>query len=100
VSLQPKPIQHSRLIAASPVYYGWLVLAAGTLGQLMTTPDQTIGVSVFLDPIIAELGLTLACLGMIQVQGAITLGLGFVAIRGLGQGSLSQDTYRPWHEHR
>jgi MFS family permease len=132
VSLQPKPIQHSRLIAASPVYYGWVVLVAGTLGQLMTTPGQTIGVSVFLDPIITDLRLTrslvsllyllgtlsgslilpfvgrfidrrgprvavgaiaalfaLACLGMSQVQGAITLGLGFVAIRGLGQGSLS-----------
>lgn len=132
MSLQPKPIRQSRLISASPVYYGWLVLAAGTLGQLMTTPGQTIGVSVFLDPIIRDLGLTrslvsllyllgtlsgslilpfigrfidrqgprvvvgaiaalfaLACLGMSQVQGAITLGLGFVAIRGLGQGALS-----------
>ncbi|MGF1571152.1 MAG: hypothetical protein ACFCVD_24265 [Nodosilinea sp.] len=128
---QQSPIQQSRLIAASPVYYGWLVLAAGTLGQLMTTPDQTIGVSVFLDSIITDLGLirstvsllyllgtlsgslillfvgrfidrrgprvavgaiaalfALACLGMGQVRGPIALGLGFVAIHGLGQGAL------------
>jgi len=30
----------------------------------------------------------LACVGMGLVQGVITLGLGFIAIRGLGQGAL------------
>ncbi|MFP5268973.1 MFS transporter [Coleofasciculus sp.] len=30
----------------------------------------------------------LACVGMGLVQGLVTLGLGFIAIRGLGQGSL------------
>ncbi|WP_254977291.1 MFS transporter [Cyanobium sp. ATX 6A2] len=97
----------------------------------MTTPGQTVGVSVFLDPIIDDLGLTrslvsllymlgtltgslalpwigrgidrfgtrravvaiavlfsLACGGMALVQGVVTLGLGFIAIRGLGQGAL------------
>lgn len=126
-----KPIQPSRLMAASPVYYGWVVLAAGTLGLLMTTPGQTVGVSVFLDSMIADLGLSrsvvsflyllgtlggsltlpwvgrlidrrgprvaviaiaalfaLACVGMGLVQGVVTLALGFVAIRGLGQGAL------------
>ncbi|MBF2014930.1 MAG: MFS transporter [Rivularia sp. T60_A2020_040] len=128
---ETKPVKHSRLIAASPIYYGWVVLMAGTLGMLMTTPGQTVGVSVFLDKIITELGLTrstvsllymfgtlggsftlpfigrfidrkgpryaviaiallfaLACVGMGFVQGLITLGLGFIAIRGLGQGAL------------
>lgn len=104
------------------VYYGWIILAAGTLGLLMTTPGQTVGVSVFLDSIIEDLGLSrslvsllyllgtfsgslilpfvgrfidqrgprvvvgiiatlfaIACLGMGQVQGAITLGLGIRA---------------------
>jgi sugar phosphate permease len=126
-----KPVKHSRLIAASPIYYGWVVLMAGTLGMLMTTPGQTVGISVFLDKIIAELGLTrstvsllymlgtlggsfslpfigrlidrkgpryavvaiaflfaLACVGMGFVRGLVTLGLGFIAIRGLGQGAL------------
>lgn len=131
MSVEPRSIRHSRLIAASPVYYGWLVIVAGTLGMLMTTPGQTVGVSVFLDKIIADLGLSrslmsllymlgtlvgsftlpwigrfidrrgprvavvaiatlfaLACVGMGLVQGAVTLGLGFIAIRGLGQGAL------------
>jgi len=56
VNGEDKPIKYSRLITASPIDYGWVVLAAGTLGMLMTTPGQTVGVSVFLDPIIADLG--------------------------------------------
>lgn len=48
----------SRAIDASPVHYGWVVLVAGTLGMAMTIPGQTVGVSVFLDPIIADLGLS------------------------------------------
>lgn len=131
MSVEHRPVKQSRLIAASPVYYGWVVLIAGTLGMLMTTPGQTVGVSVFLDKIIADLGLSrsvvsllymlgtlggsfslpfvgrfidrrrprgaviaiaslfaLACVGMGFVQGLVTLGFGFIAIRGLGQGSL------------
>jgi len=99
--------------------------------MLMTTPGQTLGVSVFLDPIIRDLGLSrasvslmytlgtlvgsfslpfigrfidrrgprvavvviaalfaLSCVGMGFVGGAVTLLLGFVLIRGLGQGAL------------
>lgn len=125
-------MQQSRLIAASPIHYGWWILGVGTLGMLMTTPGQTVGVSVFLDPILGDLGLSrslasllymlgtlggslalplvgrfidrrgprvavgliaaafaLACVGMGLVQGAGTLALGFIAIRGLGQGALA-----------
>ena len=38
-------LRRSRAIEASPVYYGWVVLAAATLGMAMTTPGQTTGVS-------------------------------------------------------
>jgi len=120
------------MIDRSPVYYGWVVLAVGTLGLVMTTPGQTLGVSVFLDPILADLGadrttvsllytlgtlagaaalpfvgrgldrygprvmvsvvaaaLALACLWMASVGGLASLAIGFVLIRGLGQGALS-----------
>ncbi len=40
------------------VHYGWVVLAAGTFGSFMTLPGQTAGVSVFFDPITAELGIS------------------------------------------
>lgn len=122
----------SRVIAASPVYYGWIVLVAGTLGLAMTIPGQTIGVSAFLDSIIAELGVSrsavslmytfgtlggsfllpfigrfvdrrgprlaviaiasifaLACVWMGGVRNWWMLVIGFVLIRGFGQGALS-----------
>ena len=125
-------MQRSRVIQKSPVYYGWVILVAGTLGLMMTLPGQTVGVSVFLDSIIAELGLSrsavslmytlgtlvasfglpfvgrfidrrgprltvilvsalfaLACVWMGFVQGTLSLFIGFLLIRGLGQGSLS-----------
>jgi MFS transporter, OFA family, oxalate/formate antiporter len=123
--------RRSRAIEASPVYYGWVILAAATLGVIMTMPGQTVGVSAFLDAIIRDLGLSrstvslmyslgtlagacampfvgrwidrrgprlgvtvvaalfaLACFGMSRVNGPAALLLGFVAIRGLGQGAL------------
>jgi MFS family permease len=49
---------HSRLIAASPIHYGWVILAAGTFGSFMTLPGQTAGVSVFFDPVTADLGIS------------------------------------------
>lgn len=59
----------SRLIDRSPVHYGWVVLGASTVGMAMTIPGQTVGVSVFLDTIIADLGLTRSA-----VSGAYTIG--------------------------
>ncbi len=129
--LQADP-QRSRVIERTPFYYGWVILLAGTFGIMMTTPGQTVGVSVFLDKIIADLGLpratvsllytvgtligsfslpfvgrfidrrgprlavilitslfALACVWMGFVSGLVGLLVGFILIRGLGQGALS-----------
>ncbi|MGF1574689.1 MAG: MFS transporter [Cyanophyceae cyanobacterium] len=131
-SLAPSaPAMSSRVIDRIPFHYSWVILAAGTFGLMMTIPGQTIGVSVFLDPMIADLGLSrsqvslmymvgtlvaslwlsfvgrfidrkgprlavviisglfaCACVGMGFVNGLVTLGLGFLTIRALGQGGL------------
>ncbi|WP_161535762.1 MFS transporter [Bradyrhizobium sp. LCT2] len=42
----------------SALHYGWIVLGAGTFGSFMTLPGQTAGVSVFFDPITADLGIS------------------------------------------
>lgn len=110
---------------------GWRVLGFATLTGALTGPGQTIGVSVFVDHFIADLGLSrsgvstayligtlvaafglpivgqqidsrgvrtamtaigvafgAALIAMSGVQGFVTLIIGFVAIRLLGQGSL------------
>ncbi len=48
----------SRVINASPVYYGWIVVLAASVGMAMTIPGQTVGVSLFIDGIMAELSLS------------------------------------------
>src|SRR5712675_751390 len=47
-----------QVIKATPVHYGWVILAAGTFGSFMTLPGQTAGVSVFFDPITVDLGIS------------------------------------------
>ncbi len=125
-------IRSSRLVKTSPIYYGWVILLAGMIGVIMTSPGQTYAISVFIDYFIADLGVSrslvstlytvgtltasfalpfvgrqidrrgsrlmitlisfvfgLACLYMGLINNALMLGLGFLALRMLGQGSLS-----------
>ena len=65
----PRP---SRLVAASPVYYGWVILVVGTLGGAMTSPGQTYAVSVFIDHFIADLGLSRSLVSTLYSAGTLT----------------------------
>ena len=119
------------LVDRSPVYYGWIVWAVGTLGLIATSPGQSFTVSLFFDFFIEDFGLdrttvstlyglgtfmaslsltwvgknidrrgnrqmgviisalfALALAGMSLITGPFMLFIGFLAIRGLGQGSL------------
>jgi MFS family permease len=127
-------------------FAGWRILGLTIITGAMTGPGQTIGVSVFVDHFIADLGLSrsqvstayligtsLAALGlpivgqridrygsrramtiigsafgvalvaMAGVRGFVTLAIGFVLIRLLGQGSLtlvSTVAVTHWFERR
>jgi MFS family permease len=113
-------------------HYGWIILTAGAIGSFMTLPGQTNGVSLFFDPIAADLGLSrgqialaytfgtlagalpapfvgrwidrrgprlaaatiaiamgLACAVMALTWSALTLAIGFAALRGATIGGLS-----------
>ena len=125
------PDQQARIVAWSPVYYGWIILVAAGIGRVMTSPGQTYSVSIFIQHFIQDLGisrslvstlytlgtlggslampfvgrqidrrgpramvavitalLAASCVYMGFVQNAVMLGVGFVLIRMLGQGSL------------
>lgn len=41
-----------------PFFYGYVVLLVGSIGVLVSIPGQTVGVSVFIDPVKDALGLT------------------------------------------
>jgi len=132
LSQQDSPIQPKSIVHRTPFYYGWVIMAIGTFGLIMTSPGQTYSVSVFVELFIADLGMsrsgvsTLYTIGTLTgslalpfvgrqfdqagprrttlliiitfgcatlymgfVRNALMLGLGFVAIRMFGQGSLS-----------
>ena len=125
-------VRDRRLIEGSPVFFGWFVVIAATIGMAMTIPGQTAGLSLFIDALIADLGISratisltytlatvagalalpyvgrqidrfgprravlvisllfgMACWYMGTVGGLVTLAIGFVLMRSLGQGSLS-----------
>lgn len=125
-------IRSSRLISASPIYYGWVMLIVGAIGMILTSPGQTYAVSVFIDYFIDDLGLSRSvistlytigtltagfampfvgrkidkkgpryvmtavvfafgcvCVYMGFVTNAVMVGIGFIGLRLLGQGSLS-----------
>ncbi|MGF1574688.1 MAG: MFS transporter [Cyanophyceae cyanobacterium] len=65
------PIQSSRVIARIPFHYSWIILAVGTFGMMMTIPGQTVGVSVFLDPMIADLGLSRSQVSLMYTLGTL-----------------------------
>ena len=54
-----------------PFFYGWVILFAGTVGILMSMPGQTIGVSLFTDPLISSLGISRNNLSLAYMLGTI-----------------------------
>ena len=62
----------SKLVEATPFYYGWVILAIGTLGGIMTSPGQTYAFSAFLDHFIADLGLSRSLVSTLYTVGTLT----------------------------
>jgi len=67
----------SRLVKASPVYYGWVVWFVALIGAICSSPGQSFSVSLFMDSFIADFGLDRT-----TVSGLYGLGT-FVASLGL-----------------
>lgn len=57
-----------------PFFYGWVIVVVGTLGILCSIPGQTMGVSVFTDVLIRELGLTRMQLSIAYLAGTTMSG--------------------------
>ena len=56
-------------------YYGWAILAAGTIGTIASVPGQTAGVSVFTDHLTDSTGLTRLQLSIAYLVGTGVSGL-------------------------
>ena len=48
---------HSRLVSASPIYYGWIIWLVALVGAICSSPGQSFSVSLFMDFFIEDFGL-------------------------------------------
>jgi len=131
-----------KIIHAAPFFYGWVIMAVGTLGLIMTSPGQTYTESIFIEYLIEDLNLSRSLISSLYAFGTLVggfslplwgkqidrkgprlmitlvsilfglsliymgfvksswmIGIGFILIRMLGQGSLgliSQTAINQW----
>lgn len=69
---QQDGLLRSRVVSGTRGYYGWTLLVAATIGMMMTAPGQTLGVSVFLDHIVADLNLSRSAVSLLYTFGTLT----------------------------
>ncbi|MCB0114424.1 MAG: MFS transporter, partial [Caldilineaceae bacterium] len=69
-------LRSSRVINATPFFYGWVVVAVGTLALLMMGPSQTFTISIFVDHFVADLGIPRSTVSLLY--GAATLMASFL----------------------
>jgi len=139
-------LRQSDFVQRAPVFYGWVVWFAATVGVIATAPGQSFSVSLFIDHYITDFGLDrtsvsglysigtfiaalaltwvgrridrqgnrrmsiiiaglfgVVLLACSLVVGPFTILISFIAIRGLGQGSLglvSTTAIAQWFQRR
>lgn len=64
-------LRSSRMINATPFFYGWVVVAVGTMGLLMMGPSQTFTVSIFVDHFVEDLQIPRSTISLLY--GSATL---------------------------
>lgn len=64
-------VRVSRLVNASPIYYGWVILIVGTIGMILTAPGQTYAISVFIDYFIEDLNITRGLVSTLYTAGTL-----------------------------
>jgi MFS family permease len=67
--------RQSRLIKVSPIFYGWVVLMIGIIGQVMTSPGQTYAVSIYIEHFIADLGISRSLVSTLYTAGTLVASL-------------------------
>ncbi|MEC9140441.1 MAG: MFS transporter [Chloroflexota bacterium] len=63
-----------------PFFYGWIILVSAILGMFASGPGQTYTVSVFLDPMLEELGWSRTLASGLYTAGSLTAAILVVAV--------------------
>jgi len=63
------------MVNGLPIYYGWVILAAGVVGYICSSPGQTYSVSIFIEHFIRDLGITRSTVSTLYTVGTLGAGL-------------------------
>ena len=63
-----------------PFFYGWVILVSAILGMFASGPGQTYTVSVFLNPMLEELGWSRTLASGLYTAGSLTAAICVVAV--------------------
>ena len=77
-----RPAQHPKgpLAARLPFFYGWVVLGVTSVALFVSGPGQTSSVSIFVDPIIEDLGLSRTAVSGLYTAGSLTAAMVLVLV--------------------
>jgi len=67
--------QTSRLVSGSPVYYGWVIVFAGTLGMILSSPGLTYAVAIFTEHFIKDMDLSRSVVSTLYTGGTLVASL-------------------------
>ena len=62
------------IVKKVPFFYGWIILPTAALALFMSGPGQTYTISIFVDPMIAELGWSRTMVSGLYTAGSLTAG--------------------------
>lgn len=62
-------------VRRTPFYYGWIIVAAGTFGLIMTQPGQSPVLSIFTDAFIEDLNISRSLTSTLFTAGTIVAGV-------------------------
>ncbi|MEE2656208.1 MAG: MFS transporter [Chloroflexota bacterium] len=74
------PSGRSSLPTRVPFFYGWVILVSAILGMFASGPGQTYTVSVFLNPMLEELGWSRTLASGLYTAGSLTAAICVVAV--------------------
>ena len=61
-----------KLVTGLPFFYGWVIIAAGVIGFIVSGPGQTYTVSIFIEHFIRDLGLSRSLVSTLYSVGTLT----------------------------
>ncbi|MCZ6615334.1 MAG: MFS transporter [Chloroflexi bacterium] len=64
----------------TPFFYGWVILGVASFTGFISGPGQTYGVSVFVDPMIEDLGLSRTLIAGIYAGGSLTAAASMILV--------------------